>query len=505
MFGTISLNSQNISVVNGTITPQNFSINTGSSIQFKYAPNLNYSLDSIIVNGQLNNDSTFSYTFNNFTNLSSLKIVYKLTNTTSLQVQKVYSRNGFLDSIAQILVYKDSSSPYAGGGITSFIDSNLWDTLFPFRADWNTAYTTWDWLSPNKDRTKDFYSFNNLLQAVKNLSNLRVLYEVRCGTSLYRVTRKDVSTGSTKVVFTDMDFNQPWNNQRIDSQWVNYNDFLNEGSTETKARELCAFLANCSHETTGGWATAPRGPYSWGLYFKYEVGHDTTPGVEVGGYTDFTNVYYPPSNQSYFGRGPVQLSWNYNYGYMSSIVFGDVAITDSATNFLVHYPNWVLWNGSNAWMTAIWFWMTPQYPKPSCHDVMIPFKILDTSNGYGMGATINIINGGIECGGNTQLSQVTDRLGFYQRYCDYFKVSYQLYGGNDISRCNCNNLRQYEASPSSCMPTSYMELSKPEFIDLNLVRLVKPKLFKNGRYYYLPINNTYAINTFQSSVFQIVK
>lgn len=30
-------------------------------------------------------------------------------------------------------------------------------------------------------------------------------------------------------------------------------------------RELMAFLAQSSHETTGGWATAPGGPYAWGL------------------------------------------------------------------------------------------------------------------------------------------------------------------------------------------------------------------------------------------------
>lgn len=30
-------------------------------------------------------------------------------------------------------------------------------------------------------------------------------------------------------------------------------------------RELAAFLGQISHETTGGWPTAPDGPYSWGL------------------------------------------------------------------------------------------------------------------------------------------------------------------------------------------------------------------------------------------------
>ncbi|KAF6254358.1 chitinase class I-domain-containing protein [Scenedesmus sp. NREL 46B-D3] len=33
----------------------------------------------------------------------------------------------------------------------------------------------------------------------------------------------------------------------------------------TNKRELAAFLAQISHEATGGWAAAPDGPYSWGL------------------------------------------------------------------------------------------------------------------------------------------------------------------------------------------------------------------------------------------------
>jgi hypothetical protein len=46
--------------------------------------------------------------------------------------------------------------------------------------------------------------------------------------------------------------------------------------------------------------------------------------------------------------------------------------------------------------------MTPQYPKPSVHDVITGFMeptAADTANGIGanFGTTVNIINGGIEC------------------------------------------------------------------------------------------------------------
>ena len=39
--------------------------------------------------------------------------------------------------------------------------------------------------------------------------------------------------------------------------------FATQGTMDDRKRELAAFLANISHETTGGWATAPDGPYSW--------------------------------------------------------------------------------------------------------------------------------------------------------------------------------------------------------------------------------------------------
>jgi hypothetical protein len=40
--------------------------------------------------------------------------------------------------------------------------------------------------------------------------------------------------------------------------------FGGDGDAATRKREVAAFLAQISHETTGGWATAPDGPYAWG-------------------------------------------------------------------------------------------------------------------------------------------------------------------------------------------------------------------------------------------------
>jgi hypothetical protein len=75
------------------------------------------------------------------------------------------------------------------------------------------------------------------------------------------------------------------------------------GDLVTRKREIAAFLAQISHETTGGWATAPDGPYSWGLCFKEEISPQSS-------YCDATDKQWPCyPGKSYHGRGPIQLSW----------------------------------------------------------------------------------------------------------------------------------------------------------------------------------------------------
>ncbi|XP_058090713.1 basic endochitinase-like [Magnolia sinica] len=196
-------------------------------------------------------------------------------------------------------------------------------------------------------------------------------------------------------------------------------DFGAVGDTEIQKREIAAFLTQTSHETTGGWATAPDGPYAWGYCFNREIGEPSGYCVE--------NVQWPcVSGQSYYGRGPIQISYNYNYGPA-----GDALGYDLLSN-----PDLVATDPVISFQTAFWFWMTPQAPKPSCHDVITGGwtpSASDTAAGRvpGLGVITNIINGGLECGHGTD-SRVEDRIGFYKRYCDLLGVSY----GENL---DCNN------------------------------------------------------------------
>lgn len=202
-----------------------------------------------------------------------------------------------------------------------------------------------------------------------------------------------------------------------------FSGFGTTGDVITRKREIAAFFGQTSHETTGGWATAPDGPYSWGYCFKQEQGNPPAYCVQ--------NQQWPCApGKKYYGRGPVQLSYNYNYGPAGRAI---------GVNLLQN-PDLVATDPTISFKTAIWFWMTPQPPKPSSHDIITGRwkpSAADNAAGRvpGYGVITNIINGGIECGKGSN-AQMQDRIGFYKRYCAILGVSY----GNNL---DCANQRPF--------------------------------------------------------------
>jgi hypothetical protein len=193
-------------------------------------------------------------------------------------------------------------------------------------------------------------------------------------------------------------------------------DFLKDDAIIQK-RELAAFLANIAQETSGGWAEAPGGYFKWGLRFVEEK----QSGI-INSYVDPLKKNFPPvAGKYYYGRGPKQLSWNYNYGQFSEVWFG------TKDSLLLH-PEWLEQDPILSFASAIWFWMTPQFPKPSCHDIMTG-KWKPNANDLlkgrlpGFGATLNVINGGVECGNGNELEETSYRYKYYKYFCKYFHVS----------------------------------------------------------------------------------
>ncbi|GLS04038.1 hypothetical protein GCM10007860_11840 [Chitiniphilus shinanonensis] len=172
--------------------------------------------------------------------------------------------------------------------------------------------------------------------------------------------------------------------------------------------------------------------YRQALWYLRESGYNE--GSSVGSYQDcfrgagssIFSVFYPCAQNSqgsfidYFGRGSKQLSWNYNYGPFSKSLYGDV-------NVLLDNPARV----ADTWLnfaSAIWFAVYPQSPKPPMTWVVDGTwqpNAVDLANNMkpGFGATVFIINGGIECGGGgAEKSQVQNRIAAYKEIAKVMNV-----------------------------------------------------------------------------------
>lgn len=102
----------------------------------------------------------------------------------------------------------------------------------------------------------------------------------------------------------------------------------------------------------------------------------------------------------YYGRGPLQLSWNYNYGAFSQLFHSNDY--DSKSYYLKN-PDNVITDDGTLMEFMMWFYMTPQPPKPCMHSIATGnYEPNETDKKKNFradfGTTINVINGDLECG-----------------------------------------------------------------------------------------------------------
>ncbi|MFH8796906.1 chitinase [Streptomyces sp. NPDC017941] len=173
-----------------------------------------------------------------------------------------------------------------------------------------------------------------------------------------------------------------------------YPGFTQTGSATVRKQEAAAFLANVSHETGG-------------LVHVVEQNTANYPH-----YCDRTQPYgCPAGHDKYYGRGPIQLSWNFNYK-----AAGDALGID-----LLRNPDLVQNNSAVAWKTGLWYWNTQKGPGTMTpHDAMV--------NGRGFGETIRSINGSLECNGGNP-GQVQSRITKYKQFTQALGVA----PGNNLS------------------------------------------------------------------------
>ncbi|MCL7023737.1 hypothetical protein MKW94_014605 [Papaver nudicaule] len=157
-----------------------------------------------------------------------------------------------------------------------------------------------------------------------------------------------------------------------------FSSFASGSDQDAAKREIAAFFAQVTHESG---------------HFCYK---DEINGASQN-YCDANNVENPCTpGKLYFGRGPMQLTWNYNYGPAGRSIGFDG----------LNAPETVSDDPIISFKTALWFWTNSVHPVIS----------------QGFGATTRAINGALECdGGNPATVQA--RANYYTSYCNQLGVA----------------------------------------------------------------------------------
>ena len=185
-------------------------------------------------------------------------------------------------------------------------------------------------------------------------------------------------------ILTEELFNKAFPNARTAYTYTNFLKAIATFPSVCKAedhckQELANMFAHFQQETAG-------------LFYIEEI--NKFPYCSQ--WTPWVLKIFPCSpGQLYYGRGAKQLPWNYNYGAFSQAMYGDPRV-------LLDNPDLVATTWLN-FASGIWFFVTPQPPKPSMLDIVsgswqpneaeIAANILP-----GLGATTMVINGAKECG-----------------------------------------------------------------------------------------------------------
>ncbi|WMV51674.1 hypothetical protein MTR67_045059 [Solanum verrucosum] len=218
--------------------------------------------------------------------------------------------------------------------------------------------------------------------------------------------------------------------------------FGTTGDSNTRKRDIAAFFAQTSQNTTGMLI------FRSNNYNFIEDLMDHSHGVTVSLENKVTRV---TTIQQVVNGLDVHLERNipddaHSQLHMSNYVYFDInkhsvgPCSRAIGADLLNNPDLVATDPVISFKTSLLFWMTTQSPKPSCHDVIIgrwnPSAGDRAANRLpGFGVIANIINGGLECGRGND-NTVQDRIGFYRRYCEILGIS----PGDNL---DCSNQRPF--------------------------------------------------------------
>ncbi|KAF0691261.1 Aste57867_17475 [Aphanomyces stellatus] len=163
-----------------------------------------------------------------------------------------------------------------------------------------------------------------------------------------------------------------------------YPSFANSGNVDEDKREVAAFLGQVALETGN-------------LQYAEEINKSD--------YCQASADYPCAAGKRYFGRGAIQLSWNFNYGDFGKAIGKD----------LIANPDVVASDPDLVWWSALWFWNTDKW-NGNIH------KVVGKPGGFAK--TTFIINGGLECGVNPPNKDSEKiRIDSFVQFCKFIGVA----------------------------------------------------------------------------------
>ena len=155
----------------------------------------------------------------------------------------------------------------------------------------------------------------------------------------------------------------------------------------------------------------------------------------------------------YMGRGAKQLSYNYNYIPFSQVIFGY-----DYGHILRDQPELLAEDGRLALLSAFFFYMTPQPPKPSMHAIdtgaYIPSAGDIAGKRYrGFGASVQIINAECVASGPDK-AQAKNRFNYFEALMNYFGIADDIDPEKDLT---CVGMKQFGGNSSGTYDSYWEE------------------------------------------------
>ena len=236
------------------------------------------------------------------------------------------------------------------------------------------------------------------------------------------------ANAAVQAVFNDISSQQTPNDitngkysvDKLVAAFANNNFFDTNLSTTQQVYNITAFLANSGHETGGGYP--PNAPFPTGWQYLTELGPYTNSsgtwstngqGILTGPVAACQANYTDPTKPSapgvcYYGRGSMQLSWNYNYAAYAANSGNGIALN------VFNNPDLIVTD--LLWDSGAWFWsnlsqsLTPGGSRPGAYFGLGDPSTYNTADP--MGKAINVVNGALECAspGNTNAQDRINRF-----------------------------------------------------------------------------------------------